>query len=54
MLYLSREEYEQAAQAFAHAATVAEDLARKIGNDELRSLFLAAPQVQHIFMCRER
>ncbi|GCE09419.1 ATP-binding protein [Dictyobacter aurantiacus] len=48
-LHQSREEHEQAAQAFARAAAVVEELASKITNDELRSQFLASPQVRSLF-----
>ncbi|GLV53900.1 hypothetical protein KDH_07510 [Dictyobacter sp. S3.2.2.5] len=48
-LYQSSEEHEQAAQAFARAAAVVEELASKITNDDLRSQFLASPQVRSLF-----
>ena len=48
-LYMVREEHEQAAQAFARARAVIEELANKVSNDELRSQFLASPRVQPIF-----
>ncbi|GER89953.1 hypothetical protein KDW_41150 [Dictyobacter vulcani] len=48
-LYLAGEEHEQAAQAFARAATVVKELASKITNDELRMQFLTSPLVQRLF-----
>ena len=48
-LYLA-EEYEQAAQAFARAVVVVEELASPLTSDELRLHFLAAPQVRDIFI----
>lgn len=41
-------------EAFACAATVVEELASKIANDELRSQFLASPHVQHLLIHREK
>ena len=49
-LYLAREEYEQAAQAFVRAVVVVEELASPFTSDELRLHFLTAPQVQAIFI----
>ncbi|GCE23828.1 tetratricopeptide repeat protein [Dictyobacter kobayashii] len=48
-LYMARAEHEQATLAFARAAAIVEELAGKITNYELRSQFLASPQVQALF-----
>jgi tetratricopeptide (TPR) repeat protein len=49
-LYLAREEYEQAQQAFTRSASAIQQLAENIISDEMRAHFLAAPQVRYILM----
>lgn len=50
--YLEGKAHDQAADAFARAATVVERLASKIASETLRSHFLASPQVQQLLMLR--
>lgn len=53
-LYLLQKKHAQATETFSRAAVVVEKLAGAISSDELRSCFLASPQVQRIFKQRKK
>ena len=49
-LYERRGEIEEACAAFSRAAQTLRELAQKIGDEELREGFLAAPQVRRVLV----